>query len=66
MCTGKGDSKIKHYNWVKSNNRKSSGARRDETGQSKRTQGDLNSVSFLYVVVKPFAKIRALDAGIQA
>lgn len=71
MCTGKEDSKkkrkkIKYYNWVKSNNRKYSGVRRDETGQSKRTQGLLNSASFLDVAVKPFAKIRALDAGKQA
>lgn len=66
MCTGKGNSKTKLHNWVKSTNRKCSEARRDETGQSQRTRGDLKGVSFLGVVGKPFAKIRALDAGKQA
>lgn len=37
-----------------------------ETRQSKKTQGGLKSVSFLDVVFKLFAKIRALDAGKQA
>lgn len=34
--------------------------------QSKRTQGLLNSVSFINVLIKSFAEIRALDAGKQA
>lgn len=54
------------YNWVKSNKRKNCGARRDETGQSRRTEGELNSVSRLAVAAKPFAKIRDLGAGKQA
>lgn len=54
------------YNWVKSNKRKYHGASGDETGQSKRTEGELNSVSLLAAAVKPSAKIRASDAGKQA
>lgn len=54
------------YNWVKSNKRKYHGASEDETGRSKRTEGELKSVSLLAVAVKPSAKIRALDAGKQA